>query len=77
MLQTLLTSFSTCFAEASIREKSEICHLLFNGIIFDIENQKVTAFIPNEDFILLFELIADQNHWEIEKQGDKKVFLLS
>ena len=47
MLQALLTSFSTCFAEASMSEKAEICHLLFNGIIFDVENRKVTAFIPN------------------------------
>ena len=76
MLQSLLRSFSTCFVEASMSEKAEICHLLFNGIIFDVENRKVTAFIPNEDFLLLFELIADQNHWKIEIQDDKKVFIL-
>ena len=77
MLQTLLKSFSACFAEASMSEKAEICHLLFNGIIFDVEHQKVTAFIPNEDFLILFELIADQNHWTIEIRDDKKVFRLS
>ena len=77
MLQTLLRSFSTCFTEASMSEKAEICHLLFNGILFDVENRKVTAFIPNEDFLLLFELITDQNHWKIEIQDDKEVFNLT
>ena len=72
MLQTLLRAFSTCFTEASMSEKAEICHLLFNGIIFDVENRKVTSFIP-----LLFELITDQNHWKIEIQDDKKIFNLS
>ncbi len=77
ILQTLLTSFSRCFSKVSMSEKAEICHLLFNGIIFDVENRKVTAFIPNEDFLLLFELIADQNRWIIEIRDDKKIFLLS
>ena len=76
MMQTLLMSFSACISAATIREKSEICHLIFTGIEFDIGLKKVTAFTPTEDFLFLFELIADENQWKIEDRNNQKVFIL-
>ena len=72
----LLSSFATCFANATMPEKAEICHLLFENIYFDIENQKVVAFTPDPDFQLLFELIAEDNQWAIEKDENQTKFIL-
>lgn len=76
MVQTLLTSFRACINGARMSEKAEICHLIFTGIEFDIETQKITAFTPTEDFQFLFELIADENHWKIEDRDEQKVFII-
>ena len=67
--QILLKSFKDYFHRGTMRDKSDICHLLFQKIIFDFKEKRIIAFIPYTDFLNLFLVIADINKWTVDQDN--------
>ncbi len=63
--QTLVQSLKDYFHKGTMSEKSQICHLLFEKILFDHASQKVVGFLPAPDFFGLFTAVAVYKKWEI------------
>ena len=63
--QTLVQSLKDYFHKGTMSEKSQICHLLFEKILFDHASQKVVGFLPAPDFFGLFTAVAAYKKWEI------------
>ncbi|MBI9047469.1 MAG: hypothetical protein JEZ06_23485 [Anaerolineaceae bacterium] len=59
---------------ASQKELSEITHLLFEDVQFDLETKKLIKFRPHNDFLELFRIVPSiwleddaSNHFSIKK----------
>ena len=63
--QILVQSLKDYFHKGTMTEKSQICHLLFEKILFDHASQKVVGFLPSPDFLGLFNAVSAYKNWEI------------
>ncbi len=63
--QILVKSLKDYFHKGTMSEKSQICHLLFEKVLFDHATQKVVGFMPAPDFFGLFTAVAVYKKWEI------------
>ena len=63
--QILVQSLKDYFNRGTMKEKAQICHLLFEQIMFDHASQKVVGFLPAMDFLGLFTAVAVYKNWEV------------